>query len=156
VSTVRLAVPEPAPRDPAAMAAWLQQELQLSKPADRVQREPARPVAWGDKAVTQPEHWQMNFRAPHYIVQAEYWVGAGQVSVRRMEPGLLAVLENLHRGNGVGIGWVLVADSLAGSLILLSITGVLLWTGLNRRRTVGALIAATSIAITLVAASQSF
>lgn len=156
VSTVQLAVPSPVPQNPNELAAWLQGELKLSKPAERIQRERAKPVAWGDKAVTQPEHWQMNFRAPHYVVQAEYWVGSGQVSVRRSEAGVLAILENLHRGNGVGMGWVLMADSLAGSLILLSITGVLLWTELNRRKTLGAVIAAVSIGATLVLASQSF
>lgn len=156
VSSMQLALPSPAPQDPAALAAWLQQELKLSKPAERVQRDKARPVAWGDKAVTQPEHWQLSFRAPNHVVQAEYWVGAGQVSVRRSEPGLLATLENLHRANGVGMGWILVADTLAGGMILLSITGVLLWTGLNKRRTVGAAILGVSIVATLMLATQSF
>jgi hypothetical protein len=156
VSNVQMELPTPAPRTPAEMAAWLQQELKLSKPVERVQREAAKPVAWGDKSMTQPEHWQLSFRAPQYVVQAEYWAGAGQVSVRRIEPGLLATLENLHRGNGVGMGWVLIADTLAGGMILLSITGVLLWTGLNRRRTVGAAIMGVSIITTLVLASQSF
>jgi hypothetical protein len=156
VSNMQMTLPDPAPRTPAEMGAWLQRELNLSKPVERVQREPAKPVAWGDKSVMQPEHWQLSFRAPQYVVQAEYWAGAGQVSVRRIQPGLLATLQNLHRGNGVGAGWVLLADTLAGGMILLSITGVLLWTGLNRRRTVGAAILGVSIVTTLVLAAQSF
>jgi uncharacterized protein len=149
VSNVRLPLPTPAPATPQDMAAWLQAELKLPKSAERIQRDPARPVAWGDKAIMQPEHWQVSFRSPQTIVQAEYWAGAGQVSVRRMEPGLLATLENLHRANGVTAAWVLIADTIAGGMVLLSITGVLLWTGLNRRRTVGAAILGVSILATL-------
>jgi hypothetical protein len=155
VSNMRLPLPTPAPATPQDMAAWLQAELKLPMPVERVQREPAKPVAWGDKAVTQPEHWQLAFRSPKLIVQAEYWAGAGQVSVRRMEPGLIATLENLHRANGVSAAWILIADTLAGGMILLSITGVLLWTGLNRRRTVGAAILAVSIITTLSLAAHT-
>jgi hypothetical protein len=155
VSTLQLNLPTPAPRTPAELGAWLQGELQLPRPAERVQREPAKPVAWGDKAVVQPEHWQLMFRSPQYLVQAEYWAGAAQVQVRRSEPGLLAVLENLHRANGVGAGWVLLADTLAGGMILLSLTGVLLWTGLNRRRTVGMAILGVSVVVTLAMAAHT-
>jgi hypothetical protein len=156
VSTLQLTLPTPAPRTPAELGAWLQGELKLPRPAERVQREPAKPVAWGDKAVVQPEHWQLMFRSPQYVVQAEYWAGAAQVQVRRSEPGLLGVLENLHRANGVGAGWVLLADTLAGGMVLLSLTGVLLWTGLNRRRTVGLAILGVSAIVTLALALQSF
>ncbi|AOB33880.1 peptidase [Bordetella sp. H567] len=150
VSTLHLALPAPAPATPQEMATWLQAELKLPKGPERIQREPAKPVAWGDKALIQPERWQLNFRSPSMTVQAEYWAGAAQVNVRRMEPGLLATLENLHRANGVTAAWVLIADTIAGGMVLLSITGVLLWTGLNRRRTIGVAILAVSIAATLV------
>jgi hypothetical protein len=155
VSNIQLSLPTPAPATPAELAAWLQAELKLPKPPERMQREPARPVAWGDKSLTQPEHWQWSFRSPSSIVQAEYWAGAGQVKVRRVEPGLLATLENLHRANGVSAAWVLVADTIAGGMIFLSITGVLLWTGLNRRRTVGAAILGVSIVTLLAAAAHT-
>ncbi|OZI62245.1 PepSY-associated TM helix domain-containing protein [Bordetella genomosp. 11] len=155
VSDIRLELPVPPPATPQAMAAWLQQELKLPKPPERIQRDPAKPVAWGDRTVTQPEHWQLRFRSPTATVQAEYWAGAGQVNVRRVEPGLLAVLENLHKSNGVTAAWVLIADTIAGGMVLLSITGVLLWTGLNRRRTVGAAILGVSLLVTLALAAQT-
>jgi hypothetical protein len=62
------------------------------------------------------------------------------VTVKRTENAFLATLTNLHKGVGMSVGWVLVVDTLAGSLILLSLTGVLLWTELNRRKTVGAVL----------------
>jgi hypothetical protein len=52
----------------------------------------------------------------------------------------------------MSVGWVLVIDTLAGSIILLSLTGVILWTELNRRRTVGAVLVIGSIMVALCAA----
>ncbi|MEA3090390.1 MAG: uncharacterized protein QOJ04_1732, partial [Caballeronia sp.] len=49
------------------------------------------------------------------------------------------------KGVGLSVGWVLLIDTLAGSIILLSLTGVLLWTELNKRKTVGAVIVMASI-----------
>ena len=95
----------------------------------------------------QPEHWTLNFASPHTSVQAEYWVGNGFVSVKRNENNLMGTLSNLHKGEGVGIGWVLLVDTLAGSIILFSLTGVLLWSQINRRRVVGATIGLTSLTL---------
>lgn len=40
---------------------------------------------------------------------------------------------------------MLLIDTLAGSIILLSLTGVLVWTELNKRKTVGAVLVMGSI-----------
>ena len=53
---------------------------------------------------------------------------------------------NLHKGTGVGAGWILLVDTLAVSLILLPLTGVALWGMVNRRRMIGTGIAVVSIA----------
>jgi hypothetical protein len=55
------------------------------------------------------------------------------------------MLTNLHKGVGLSVGWVLLIDTLAGSIILLSLTGVLLWTELNKRKTIGAVLVLGSI-----------
>jgi hypothetical protein len=85
-------------------------------------------------------------------VQAEYWVGNGYVSVKRTRNSLLATLNNLHKGVGLSVGWVLLIDTIAGSLILLSLTGVLLWTELNKRRVVGVVLVGGSVMATVVCA----
>jgi hypothetical protein len=77
------------------------------------------------------------------------------VRVERREQGVIGVLEAMHRSQGANVGWILLADSIAGSLVLLSLTGVLLWTELNRRRTVGAIIFMASVAAILVLAVDS-
>ncbi len=47
----------------------------------------------------------------------------------------IGTLTRLHMAVGVNAFWVILADTIAGSLILLSITGLLLWTQLHTLRT---------------------
>jgi uncharacterized protein len=145
VSVVEVPLPQPAPESPRELAKWLKQELKLAGNPGRAQKEPAHAVAWGDRSMTQPEHWQLNFASPHENTSAEYWVGNGYVTVKRSENSFFATLTNLHKGVGLSVGWVLLIDTLAGSLILLSLTGVLLWTELNKRKTIGVVLVLGSI-----------
>nr|WP_254209039.1 PepSY-associated TM helix domain-containing protein [Burkholderia multivorans] len=155
VDTLRLAVPVPAPASPRELATWLRTQPDLHLPArmGRVQQEPAHPVAWGDRETVQPEHWQLVFASPRENVAVDYWVGSDAITLKRTGNGTLAWLTNLHKGVGMSIGWVLLVDTLAGALILLSLTGVLLWTGLNKRKTVGALLVVGSIVAIVCTAS---
>jgi hypothetical protein len=149
VSTVQVPLPQPAPETPRELAKWLKQELKLQGKPGRMQNEPAHKVAWGDRSMNQPEHWQISFASPRDNTSAEYWVGNDYVTVKRSENSFLATLTNLHKGVGMSIGWVLVVDTLAGSIILLSLTGVLLWSELNRRKTIGAILVIGSIVAAL-------
>jgi hypothetical protein len=148
-STVQIPLPSPAPADAGAMAAWLQRSLAQTVEPGKVKADRARPVAWGDKAVTQPERWSASFTAPNSNVQAEYWVGNNFVTVKRNDTNVFGVLSNLHKGTGMSVAWILLVDTLAGSIIVLSITGVLLWALMTRRRMVGTAIGATSLALVL-------
>jgi hypothetical protein len=154
-STVQLPLPSPAPADAEAMAAWLRQALALTPEAGKVKAEKPRAVAWGDKAVTQPGRWSASFTAPDSNVQAEYWVGNNFVTVKRNDTNAFGVLSNLHKGTGMGIGWILLVDTLAGSIILLSITGVLLWAMMTRKRMVGTAIGVGSLGVLFGIAAQS-
>jgi hypothetical protein len=145
VSELQVPLPQPAPESPRELAQWLKQELKLTGKPGRVQKEPAHPVLWGDRSAIQPEHWQLSFTSPQQNTSAEYWAGSGYVTVKRSDNTFLATLTNLHKGVGMSVGWVLLVDTLAGSIILLSLTGVLLWTQLNARRTVGAVLVLGSI-----------
>lgn len=155
VSSVQLTLPDPKPQSPQEFARWLQAELGLKHEPDRVLREKSERVVWGDRSVVQPERWQVRFTAPQATVQADYWLGSSQASVKRTEQTLVGTLNNFHRGTGANVGWVLLADSIAGSLILLSITGVILWTKLNRRRSVGAAIVFSSFLALIAIAMQT-
>jgi len=150
VEQLQLPLPPQGFQSPGDMARWLKDELHIDGKPGRARREPAHPVAWGDRSAVQPEFWQVAVAGPGQGVQAEYWVGNGYVSVKRTQNSLLATMNNLHKGVGLSVGWVLLIDTIAGSLILLSLTGVLLWTELNRRRTVGVVLVGASIAAAMV------
>lgn len=155
-SMLQLPLPAPAPADAKAMAAWLQKELGVDRPATRVRSEPSRPVAWGDKTLKQPARWSAMFSSAQVNMQAEYWVGNNFVTVKRNDNNLFGALNNLHKGVGGSIGWILLGDTLAGGMIFLSITGVLLWALMNRRRMVGTAIGTVSLILAVWFGMQSW
>lgn len=148
-NVAQLPLPNPAPANAQAMAGWLRSELATGREANRVKSEDARPVAWGDKTLKQPARWTASFSTPKNNIQAEYWVGNSYVSVKRNDNNLFATLNNLHTATGVGAAWILLADTVAGSIMLLSLSGVLLWALTNRRRMVGSAIGLASVAAAL-------
>jgi hypothetical protein len=154
VAEMQIPVPQKPMNSPMEMAKWLKGELKIDGKPGRAKREPAHPVAWGDRSTMQPELWQVGVMGPSQSVQAEYWVGNGYVTVKRTHNTFLATLNNLHKGGGMGVGWVLLIDTIAGSLILLSLTGVLLWTELNKRRVVGVVLVGGSVIAAVVCGSM--
>jgi hypothetical protein len=157
-SSSQLALPGPAPADAQALAAWLQASLRLGAPTN-VRVEAPRPVAWTEHAggrpraeepppLMQPEHWTISFGSPRETIQAEYWVGNRSVAVRRTANGLAGTLANLHKGVGMPVAWVLLVDTLAGSMVLLSLSGLALWMLTRRRRGAGLAILGASLAVT--------
>ncbi len=148
----QLALPDPVPATPEAMAAWLQQALKLERGPANTRVERARPVPWaprgGERPLMQPERWTFNFGGPDRVVQVEYWAGNTSASVRTTSNGFIATLTNLHKGVGMPVPWILLIDTLAGSLIFLSISGAILWWETHRRRLAGMVIFGISVAVT--------
>ncbi|MGH8474315.1 MAG: PepSY-associated TM helix domain-containing protein [Methylococcales bacterium] len=70
----------------------------------------------------------MDFHSPRRSIRAEYWVGNAFVSVKRQDGNLFEFMTRLHKGVGMGVGWVLLTDTLALGLVFLSVTGLLMWT----------------------------
>ncbi len=148
---VQLALPEPAPTTPEQMSRWLQTALALKGEANSIRVEKARAIAWPDQpaelALVQPERWVFNYGGPAALIQIEYWQGNRSVNMSTTSNGLIGTLTNLHKGVGMSVAWVLLVDTLAGSLIFLSLSGCYLWVLTNRRKTSGLLIAGLSVAV---------
>lgn len=147
----RMALPDPAPRSAQELAAWLQQALPDVGAPNMVRVEPAKRAPWSEdgERVQQPEHWMLHFGGPHGLVQADYWRGNHSVAVTRIDNGFVATLANLHKGVGMSVPWILLVDSLAGSLVFLCLSGVALWMLTHRRRLVpGLAILGASVAVT--------
>lgn len=134
--TAQLALGGKTFASPDEMAAWLRDELQFrSAQAVQVKRQPAQEVIWADRPVMQPERWTVALHSPQRAVTAEYFVGNQAIKLDHSDATPIGTLTRLHMSVGVSAFWVLLADTIAGSLILLSITGLLLWTQLHTVRT---------------------
>lgn len=167
-TNAQLMLPEPLPESQEALSIWLQHELHFGVAPNTVRVEASRPVAWGERAVSpelreqelpaapirstlrQPERWLLSFGGPRELTQIEYWKGNRSVSVNTVSNGLLATLTNLHKGVGMSIAWILLVDSIAVSMIFLSLSGVILWVQMNRRRALGVGILSVSLVSALV------
>jgi len=154
-SQFEIAMPADAPKNAQEFARMMQREFKLKQPAYKVHDEPSRPVAWGDKKLIQPAQWKAEFHLPHYSLSAEYWLGNQFVSVKRQDVNAWGFLMRMHKGTGMNAGWVLLVDSLAGAMLVLSITGVLLWTKMRGSRLALAGLVGTSLGLTVLFTLQS-
>jgi hypothetical protein len=71
---------------------------------------------------------------PQERINVVYWAGDPRAEVTRERANFFATLARLHTGAGLGAGWILFADTLAGAMIALTLSGVLLWTKLHPGR----------------------
>lgn len=132
-SEMTISVDSP-PASPEAMRIWLAKSLELRPDQLRIDRQAAKSVPWGQHALQQPERWEFIHSGPKGNVTAEYWVGNGTVGIKRKEGNGFYFLTRLHMAQGIHPVWILTADTIAGCLIMLSITGVLMWSRLHGPR----------------------
>ena len=138
--TVQLALGDKTFNSPEDMADWLKEELQFPLAQTlQVKRQPAQEVIWADRPVRQPERWTLTMHSPHRGVTAEYFIGNRLVKLDHLDATPIGTLTRLHMSVGVNAFWILLSDTIAGSLILLSITGLLLWTQLHTIRSIAVL-----------------
>lgn len=154
-SQFEVAMPARTPKNAQEFAQMMQREFELKQPAYKVHDEPSRPIAWGDKKLLQPAQWKADFHLPHYSLSAEYWVGNQFFSVKRQDVNAWGFLMRMHKGTGMNAGWILLVDSLAGAMLVLSVTGVLLWTKMRGSRLALAGLVGTSLGLTVLFTMQS-
>jgi hypothetical protein len=169
-ASTQIALPDPRPESASAMAAWLQGVLKADRPATNIRVERSRPVPWAERGgpersgaerggegrpAMQPERWTFAFGGPNKVMQVEYWVGNRSASVRTTQNGFIATLTNLHKGTTMPAPWILLIDTLAGAMIFLSISGVILWWETHRRRVAGMMIFVVSVIATAALAMSS-
>lgn len=143
------------PTDPQSMAIWLGKTLNIDSSHAKIQREAGKTVVWNNTPFQQPALWKINIRNPKRSLQAEYWQGNAFVSVKKSESNFLSILTNLHKGAGMGVAWVLLVDTLAGGLIVLSLTGTLMWTRLHGTRLAAAGLGLGSLTLLIIFSLQA-
>lgn len=138
--TTQLALPERGFSAPKQLADWLQAELHFTPShMPGVKSQPGRQVIWAGRTVLQPERWSINLASPQRTVNAEYFVGNRFVKLDLADATPIGTLMRLHTASGSGVFWILLSDTIAGSMMLLSLTGLLLWTQLHTVRTLAVL-----------------
>ncbi len=79
------------------------------------------------------ESFSVIFKAPSYQATANIRASDGFTRVKHESRGINGVLLDLHRGKNSGESWSLVVDVVAGLFVIVSATGLILWSSLRGR-----------------------
>lgn len=150
-----LTPPEASLESPETLEAWLRAEFKLPDAKSRIQKKPGGPAPWGGGRIEQPENWRITLTAPNLSVNAEYWKGDAATHVEQKEANVWATLVSFHKGSGMSNAWILLTDTLAGALLVLAITGTLLWSRLHGPRLLAAGLIGTTLTGVLVLSLNS-
>ena len=74
------------------------------------------------------------FTSPQTTLDLRYVAGNEYIEITRTERGFFETMNRLHRGNGAQLGWTLIGDAFSGALIVLALSGVLLWSRMDGSR----------------------
>jgi hypothetical protein len=132
-NTVHVELPAEARADPKAFANWFGAYAHSPQPL-KPKVTPIKSVIWNDQPLQKPAEWTTTAAKPGFALTASWNVGNRYVEVKRVEQNVWGMLNQLHMSKGVGAGWVLLADTLAGGMIVLALTGFLLWSKLHGPR----------------------
>jgi len=86
----------------------------------------------------------VSFKAPAYAADAFIDRDTNHYDITVTSNGIVAVMNDLHKGHDAGKAWGWVIDASAVMLALVSLTGLLLLFFLYKRRTAGLIVAAVA------------
>ncbi|MES2304759.1 MAG: PepSY-associated TM helix domain-containing protein [Gemmatimonadota bacterium] len=92
---------------------------------------------------------RVEMKGPGRHTEAEIDRRSGKATIRVERRGFFLRLDDLHRGKDSGKAWSWVLDASAILLLIGSVTGLLMWIGLPRRRRLGVVALLASIVICL-------
>jgi len=92
----------------------------------------------------------VSFKGPGYTADAFIDPATGIYDLTETRGALLAVLNDLHRGQNTGSVWPVVIDASAILLCLISLTGLILILFLYKRRTAGLTVAVAGAAVCIL------
>lgn len=107
-------------------------------------------VTFAGQRMDQAELWTVTLATSKFSVSARHVPGSGLVDLETQDATSWGVLMRLHTGSGASAAWVLVVDTVAGALMVLTLSGVLLWTRLRTPRLAGAAVLLTAPVLTAV------
>lgn len=129
-----IAIPTEARLNAATFETWVRTRIAMPDATARMQVFPEGAAPWGNGQVKQPMQWKLRLLSLRRTVNAEYWQGNTHSQIHETRGNLWATLNRLHMGSGMGVVWILLADSLAVGLFVLCASGLLLWSRLHGPR----------------------
>ena len=123
--------------DAEGFAAWVADYSGLQGARSNIRKEPSATVQWRGQTVQQPERWSVNLSTPTLTVSAKHIPGSGIIDVETQNATAWGVLLRMHTGAGASAVWILLVDTIAGALMVLTLSGVLLWSRLRTPRLLG-------------------
>ncbi len=156
VSAMDVAVRPGQFADGDALGAWAKAQFDLRVDGKEPSAKPEGEKRFRGAAFPQAERWIRVFTLPDAKITVAYVPGGPSVSVKTEAVGLLATIKNLHKGTGLSVVWVLFLDTIAGALIMMSVTGFLLWTRLHGSRLLAGAIGGGALVWAIVATAPFF
>ena len=92
----------------------------------------------------------INYAGPGYTASLKFTVDSGAYTLNVTEDGLVAVMNDLHKGRDSDKSWKWVIDVSAVFLVLVSLSGLLIQLFQRKRRTRALIVAAAGLLVTVV------
>lgn len=132
---VELAQP-PASIDALAQDLASRYGYPMSRVRTRIQA--AKPARFGGAQVVNAEQWTVTLAGHSRFIRAAYIPGNRVVQLEQTETGFIGALERMHKSEAGDAPWILLTDAFAGSLVFLTLSGILLWSQLDGKRLLAA------------------
>ena len=152
---IRISVPESARANVESMAGWLTAEHGM-KPLMKRVRPPQGPTKVGSAPADQPEQWTLSGGSATQGWAVEYASGDASLKLERTSFSTMAALSRLHKSGGGGIAWILLGDSFALAMVLLGISGIIMWARGRSARQMMLSVLGTSAVVTVVVLGAAF
>ena len=136
ISTYQVEVPQVGFTQQSEFEHFVQEKLDIKGPATEPRGAVGRPavVEIGDRLLDQPRHFGAYYASASEVFSINYINGNAYIDVEHTERGLLSTWNRLHLASASGFGWILIVDAFSGAMVVLSITGILLWSRLTGPR----------------------
>lgn len=137
INTYQIEAPREGFASQSAYESFVQAELDIRGPTrERRGQGPARPAVaeLGGRLVDQPQYFEAYYASAGEAIDVSYVNGNAYIDVEHTDRGFVSTLNRLHLAGESGIGWVLIIDAFSGAMLVLSITGLLLWSRLTGPR----------------------
>lgn len=96
------------------------------------------------------ESFSVIFKAPGYLATATIRASDGYTKVTHQSRGINGILLDLHRGKDSGAHWSVVIDAVSILFVVVSITGIILWSSLRGRAQHGFAVLVIGLVLSLI------